>query len=137
MTMSGLLIRQIQHRIVGIGSECARLYLCHDDATAAAHLKGIPMNVIPAQIQDLTKRVEKTPALVIALFSGLTALWSVYRLLWLVYAGFTLSSFGLSPISLIISFVVWTVVAVAAGLAAFAFWTRYSTADEQTEQPEQ
>lgn len=95
------------------------------------------MNVIPAQIQDLTKRVEKTPALVIALFSGLTALWSVYRLLWLVYAGFTLSSFGLSPISLIISFVVWTVVAVAAGVAAFAFWTRYSTADVQPEQPEQ
>jgi len=73
------------------------------------------MNVIPARLQDLTKRVEKTPALIIALFSGLTALWSVYRLLWLVYAGFALSTFGLSPISLIISFVVWTAVAVAAG----------------------
>ena len=92
------------------------------------------MNVIPAQLQDLTKRVEKTPALIIALFSGLTALWSVYRLLWLVYAGFALSSFGLSPVSLIISFVVWIVVAVVAGLAAFAFWTRYTTADEQREQ---
>ncbi|ANE81536.1 hypothetical protein A7U43_21570 [Mycobacterium adipatum] len=92
------------------------------------------MNVIPAQLQTLTKRVEKTPALIIALFSGLTALWSVYRLLWLVYAGFALSSYGLSPISLIISFVVWIVVAVAAGLAAFAFWTRYSTAEEKPEQ---
>jgi hypothetical protein len=95
------------------------------------------MNLIPAQIQDLTKRVEKTPALIIALFSGLTALWSVYRLLWLVYAGFALSSFGLSPISLIISFVVWAAVAVAAGLAAFAFWTRYSTTDAPAEQNEQ
>lgn len=95
------------------------------------------MNVIPAQIQDLTKRVEKTPALIIALFSGLTALWSVYRLLWLVYAGFALSTFGLSPISLIISFVVWTAVGVAGALAAFAFWTRYTTADEPVEQPEQ
>lgn len=93
------------------------------------------MNVIPARLQDLTKRVEKTPALIIALFSGLTALWSVYRLLWLVYAGFALSTFGLSPISLIISFVVWTAVAVAAGLAAFAFWTRYSAGE--SEQPEQ
>lgn len=92
------------------------------------------MNVIPAQLQDLTKRVEKTPALIIALFSGLTALWSVYRLLWLVYAGFALSSYGLSPVSLIISFVVWFAVAVAAGLAAFAFWTRYSATDEQSEQ---
>ena len=27
------------------------------------------MNVIPARLQDLTKRVEKTPALIIALFS--------------------------------------------------------------------
>ncbi|MBJ7463208.1 MAG: hypothetical protein JHD38_06200 [Mycolicibacterium sp.] len=97
------------------------------------------MNVIPARLQELTKRVEKTPALIIALFSGLTALWSVYRLLWLVYAGFALSTFGLSPISLIISFVVWTVVAVAAGLAAYAFWTRYSAVDGHagTEQPEQ
>ena len=92
------------------------------------------MNVIPAQLQDLTKRVEKTPALIIALFSGLTALWSVYRLLWLVYAGFALSSFGLSPVSLIISFVVWVAVAVAAGLTAYAFWTRYSAAEEQPEQ---
>lgn len=92
------------------------------------------MNLIPTQVSDLTKRVEKTPALVIAIVSGLTALWSVYRLLWLVYAGFALSSFGLSPISLIISFVVWGAVAVAAGLAAFAFWTRYNTAGEQTEQ---
>ena len=100
------------------------------------------MNVIPAQIQDLTKRVEKTPALIIALFSGLTALWSVYRLLWLVYAGFALSSFGLSPVSLIISFVVWGAVGVAAALVAFAFWTRYTAvgenaANESVEQNEQ
>lgn len=92
------------------------------------------MNVIPAQLRELTKRVEKTPALVISIVSGLTALWSVYRLLWLVYAGFALSSFGLSPISLIISLVVWGAVAVAAGLAAFAFWTRYTTAGERSEQ---
>ncbi|MCF6387070.1 hypothetical protein L2K20_08795 [Mycobacterium sp. MBM] len=91
------------------------------------------MNVIPTPIQELTNRVEKTPALVIAIVSGLTALWSVYRLLWLVYAGFALSTFGLSPISLIISFVVWGAVAVAAGLAAFAFWTRYRTASEHPE----
>lgn len=132
--MSGLLTRQIQHQIVGIGSDCARLYWSHDDATVAAHRKEQVMNVIPAQLRELTKRVEKTPALVISIVSGLTALWSVYRLLWLVYAGFALSSFGLSPISLIISLVVWGAVAVAAGLAAFAFWTRYTTAGERSEQ---
>jgi hypothetical protein len=99
-------------------------------------VKGIPMNVIPAQIQDLTKRVDKTPALVIALFSGLTALWSVYRVLWLAYAGFALSTYGLSPISLIISVVVWVAVAAVSGLLAFAFWTRYSS-DDTAEQSEQ
>ena len=88
------------------------------------------MNVIPAQLQDLTKRVERTPALIIAIVAGLSVLWSIYRLLWLVYAGFALSSFGLSPISLIISFVVWIAVAAASGLVAFAFWTRYSTAEQ-------
>lgn len=88
------------------------------------------MNVIPAQLQDLTKRVERTPALAIAIFAGLSALWSVYRLLWLVYAGFALSSFGLSPISLIISVVVWIAVAAASALVAFAFWTRYNTAEQ-------
>jgi len=93
------------------------------------------MNLIPVQIRDLTKRVEKTPALIIAIASGLTALWSVYRVLWLAYAGFALSTYGLSPVSLIISVLVWVVVAAAAGLLAFAFWTRYNSADA-TEQPE-
>ena len=88
------------------------------------------MNVIPAQLQELTKRVERTPALAIAIFAGLSVLWSVYRLLWLVYAGFALSSFGLSPISLIISAVVWIAVGVASALVAFAFWTRYTTAEQ-------
>ncbi|MGW0157864.1 hypothetical protein ACWDUN_00940 [Mycobacterium sp. NPDC003323] len=88
------------------------------------------MNIIPAQLQDLTKRVERTPALAIAIIAGLSAVWSIYRLLWLVYAGFALSSFGLSPVSLIISFVVWVAVAAASGLVAFAFWTRYNATEQ-------
>jgi hypothetical protein len=45
-------------------------------------------------------RVVPTRALAIGIASALTALWRVYRLIWLIYTATTLSSIGRSPVSL-------------------------------------
>jgi hypothetical protein len=85
-----------------------------------------PMNILPAQVQELTKRVDRNQALAIGIATGLTALWCAYRLLWLVYTAITFSSVGWSPVSLVFPFVLWGVIGVVAGIAAFAFLTRYA-----------
>lgn len=84
------------------------------------------MNIVPARIAEQVSRVERTPSLVIAIFSGVTAVWSVYRVLWTIYLSATLSSVGWSPVSLIFPLVIWGVVGVVAAVAAVAFFTRYA-----------
>jgi hypothetical protein len=84
------------------------------------------VNIVPSSIQEQINRVERTPSLVIGIFAGLTALWSVYRLFWLIYTATVLSNVGWSPVSLIFPFVVWAVIGVVAGIAAVAFLTRYT-----------
>ena len=84
------------------------------------------MNIVPSQLQEQINRVDRTPSLAIGISAGLTALWSVYRLFWLVYSATVLSGVGVSPVSLIFPFVLWTAVAVGAGLVSFAFLVRYT-----------
>jgi hypothetical protein len=69
--------------------------------------------------------VDRTRALVIGISAGLTALWSVYRLFWLLYSATMLSSVGWSPVSLIVSFVLWGAIGVATAFVAAAFLLRY------------
>jgi hypothetical protein len=84
------------------------------------------MNIVPTRIQEQVNRVDRTRSLVIGISASLTALWSIYRLFWLLYAATTLSSVGFSAVSLVFPFVLWGVIGVAAGLVAVAFLHRYA-----------
>jgi hypothetical protein len=84
------------------------------------------MNIVPARVQEQINRVDRTPSLVIAISSGLTAIWSIYRVLWLIYTATVLSNVGWSPVSLVFPFVLWTVIGVVAAIASVAFYTRYA-----------
>jgi hypothetical protein len=84
------------------------------------------VNILPTRIQEQVNRVERTPSLVIGISAGLTALWSLYRLVWLIYTATVLSNVGWSPVSLVFPFVLWAVIGVVAAIAAVAFLTRYA-----------
>jgi len=84
------------------------------------------MNIVPTQIQEQISRVDRTYALVIGISAGMTALWSVYRVFWLVYTAATFSSVGWSPISLIFPLAFWGLVTVGTGFVSAAFLLRYA-----------
>ena len=76
------------------------MYLRHDDAKLARMTKGTTqMNIVPTRIQEQVNRVDRTRSLAIGIGTGLTALWSIYRLFWLVYAATTLSSVAVESTS--------------------------------------
>ncbi|KUI13580.1 hypothetical protein [Mycolicibacterium acapulense] len=84
------------------------------------------MNIVPARVEEQVGRVDRTYSLVIGISAGLTALWSLYRVLWLFYTAATFSSIGWSPVSLVVPLVLWLVIGVAAGYVAAAFLIRYA-----------
>lgn len=84
------------------------------------------MNIIPTRVQEQVDRVERTPSLVLGIFAGMTALWSLYRVFWLLYSASVLSGVGFSAASLIFSAVIWVAVGVGAGVVSAAFLIRYS-----------
>ena len=84
------------------------------------------MNIVPTRVQEQVSRVDRTRALWIGISAGATALWSLYRIFWLVYAAATLSSFGYSGVSLVFPLVLWGAIAVVAGFVSVAFLLRYS-----------
>ncbi|MFV9633775.1 hypothetical protein [Mycobacterium neumannii] len=84
------------------------------------------MNIVPARVEEQVGRVDRTYSLVIGISAGLTALWSIYRVLWLFYTAATFSSIGWSPVSLVVPLVLWLVIGVAAGYVAAAFLIRYA-----------
>jgi hypothetical protein len=84
------------------------------------------VNIVPTRIQEQVNRVDRTRSLIFGISAGLTALWCIYRVIWLVYAAAVLSNFGFSPVSLVFSFVLWGGVGVVATVAAIAFLTRYA-----------
>ncbi|WP_094289710.1 hypothetical protein [Mycobacterium lehmannii] len=84
------------------------------------------MNIVPARVEEQVGRVDRTYSLVIGISAGLTALWSLYRVLWLFYTAATFSSIGWSPVSLVMPLVLWLVIGVAAGYVAAAFLLRYA-----------
>ncbi|KUI00771.1 hypothetical protein AU190_15700 [Mycolicibacterium acapulense] len=84
------------------------------------------MNIVPARVEEQVGRVDRTYSLVIGISAGLTALWSLYRVLWLFYTAATFSSIGWSPVSLVMPLVLWLVIGVAAGYVAAAFLIRYA-----------
>jgi len=84
------------------------------------------MNIVPTRVQEQINRVDRTRSLVIAISSGLTAIWALYRVFWLIYTATVLSTVGWSPLSRVFPFVLWTVIGVVAAIASFAFYTRYA-----------
>jgi hypothetical protein len=84
------------------------------------------MNIVPDRVAEQTARVDRNYSLYIAIASGITALWCLYRVFWSIYLAATFSGFGWSPVSLIFPLVLWGVIGVAAGFASFAFFTRYN-----------
>jgi hypothetical protein len=88
------------------------------------------MKIVPTRLEEQINRVDRTTALGIGIASGLTALWCVYRLVWLFYTAVTFSSVGWSPVSLVFPLVLWGAIGVASGVVALGFLTRYA---KQTE----
>ena len=84
------------------------------------------MNIVPTAIQEHVNRVDRNPSLAIAIGTGVTALWCVYRVFWAIYAAIALSSVGWSPIAMIFSLVLWGAIGVVAAVASVAFYLNYS-----------
>jgi hypothetical protein len=49
------------------------------------------MKIVPTRIEKQINRVDRTPSLAIGIASGITALWCVYRLIWLLYTATALA----------------------------------------------
>jgi len=84
------------------------------------------MKIVPTRMEEQINRVDRTTSLGIGIASGITALWCVYRLIWLLYTAITFSSIGWSPISLVFPFVLWGAIGVVAAITAVGFLTRYA-----------
>jgi inner membrane protein involved in colicin E2 resistance len=81
------------------------------------------MKILPAGIEEQIDRVDRNRSLIIGISAGVTALWCIYRVLWSIYLSLSYDFlFG----SLVFSIVLWGVIGVVAGVAAFGFLTRYA-----------
>ncbi len=80
------------------------------------------MKIVPAAVEEQINRVDRQRSLYIGVSSALLAVWSVYRLLWLVYLSMT---FNWMVGALVFQFVLWGVVGTAATISAVGFLTRY------------
>jgi membrane protein YdbS with pleckstrin-like domain len=80
------------------------------------------MKIVPAAIEEQISRVDRQRSLYIGISSALLAVWSVFRLLWLVYLSVT---FNWMIGALAFQFVLWGVVGAVATVAAVGFLTRY------------
>ena len=84
------------------------------------------MKIVPTRMEEQISRVDRSTSLGIGIASGITALWCVYRLIWLLYAAVTFSSIGWSPVSLVFPLVLWGVIGGVAAITAVGFLTRYA-----------
>lgn len=81
------------------------------------------MKILPAGIEEQIDRVDRNRSLIIGISATVTAFWCIYRVLWSIYLSLTYDFlFG----SLVFSIVLWGIVGVVAGVAAFGFLTRYA-----------
>ncbi|MEE6177321.1 hypothetical protein [Mycobacterium sp. 050134] len=81
------------------------------------------MKIVPTGIEEQINRVDRQRSLYIGISAGLVALWSVFRLFWVLYIGMT---FGWLMGAMAFQLVLWGVIGAAAGVAAVGFLTRYS-----------
>ena len=84
------------------------------------------MKILPANIEEQIDRIDRNRSLIIGISTGLVAFWCLYRVLWSIYLSITYDFlFG----SMVFSIVLWGVIGVVAGIAAFAFLTRAKQSD--------
>lgn len=89
------------------------------------------MKIVPAAIQQQIDRVDRQQSLYFGISSGLVAFWSIYRVFWSLYLSATYSFvFG----SLIFPIVLWGVIGAVAAVVSIAFFTRYKSVDNNTNQ---
>jgi hypothetical protein len=81
------------------------------------------MKIVPASIEEQINRVDRQRSLYIGLSAGALAVWSVFRLFWVLYIGMT---FGWFFGAMVFQLVLWGVIGVVAAIAATGFLTRYS-----------
>ena len=84
------------------------------------------MNIVPTRVQEQIDRVDRNRSLAIGIAAGITALWSLYRVFWAIYAATALASVGWSPVALVFPLVLWGAIGVVAGIASAAFLLHYS-----------
>ena len=92
------------------------------------------MKIVPAALEPHINRFDRQQSRIIAISTGLLALWSAYRVIWSLYLTFTYDFlFG----TLVFQVVIWGVIGAVAGLAAYVFYTRSIAApDAPTNTPE-
>ncbi|GBG39090.1 hypothetical protein NJB14197_08320 [Mycobacterium montefiorense] len=81
------------------------------------------MNIVPTSVQEQINRVDRQPSLYIGISTGLLAVWSFFRLIWMLYIGMT---FGWFISAMAFQLVLWGVIGTAAGVASVGFLTRYN-----------
>ena|SRR5689334_7575865 len=92
-----------------------------------AHLKGNPtMNIVPAPIEDYTKRIPRNIALWQGIAGIVIALWSVVMLSVVLYAASPFSIVEVPTGTLIVSFVKWVAGIAFGAFLAVAFLQRYA-----------
>jgi hypothetical protein len=82
------------------------------------------MKIMPTRFEVQINRVDRARSRAIGIACAITALWCVYRVVWMLYLATTLSGVGWSPMSLLFPLVLWGVVGVIAAIAATGFLTR-------------
>ena len=81
------------------------------------------MKIVPTSIEEQISHVDRQRSLYIGISAGLVALWSVFRVIWVMYIGMT---YGWFLGSMVFQLVLWGVIGAAAAVAATAFVTRYT-----------
>ena len=83
------------------------------------------MRIVPAGLEEQINRVDRQRSLYIGISAGLVAVWSVFRLIWMLYIGMT---FGWFFGAMAFQLVLWGAIGTAAAVASIGFLTRYNRA---------
>lgn len=81
------------------------------------------MNIVPSSIQEQINRVDRQRSLYVGISTGLVAVWSFFRLIWMLYIGMT---FGWYFGAMAFQVVLWGVIGTVAAIASVGFLTRYN-----------
>ena len=81
------------------------------------------MNIVPSGIPEQINRVDRQRRLYIGISTGLLAVWSFFRLIWMLYIGTT---FGWFFGAMAFQLVLWGVIGTAAAVVSIGFLTRYN-----------